>query len=739
MNTNGSVAHVCKDGDGSWRVHPLVDHLSETALGAAAFARPFDGAEWACLAGLWHDLGKFNPQFQRYIGKESGYDPDAHLEGVAGRVDHSTAGAQQALAAFGDSPHARTLGYLIAGHHAGLPDWDGDTSSLLQRLENGKAKGLLGQALAAGVPAELLAAAKPADGPPGGTNGYALWVRMLFSCVTDADFLDTEAFMSPDRAGMRGGYPAIADLLPPFDRYMAEKTAAAPDTPVNRLRADILRRCREQAVLAPGFFSLTVPTGGGKTLSSLAFALEHAQRHGKRRVIYAIPYTSIIEQTAGEFKKIWPEREVVVEHHSNLDPDGETRQSRLAAENWGAPLIVTTNVQFFESLFAARTSQARKLHNIVNSVVVLDEAQMLPPEFLAPILETMKLLVAHYGVIFVLCTATQPALTRRDGFKEGLDGVREIVEKPVALYEEFRRVRVKLPETREPERWEALAEKLQRHERVLAIVNRRDDCRELYRLMPKGTVHLSALMCGEHRSKVIGEIKAGHKDGVPMRVVSTQLVEAGVDLDFPVVYRAFAGLDSIAQAAGRCNREGRLEGLGEVMVFNPPKPAPPGLLRKAEQAARELLHGGEADPLAPEWFERYFRLLYWSLNSRDEKGILPLLRQDAGRCQVQFREAAAKFQLIPEQGKPIIVRYGDGAELVRLLEAKGPETWLLRKLQRYVVTVPQRVHEKMLGNGDIREAWPGFFVQAADGLYHPDLGLQTGGDVVFDPAGCIVD
>lgn len=735
--TRQFLAHVRQNANGEWQEHSLDEHLREVSRLAGEFGNSFDSAGWAALAGLWHDLGKFGLPFQNYIKKTSGYDPDAHLEGAAGRVDHSTAGALQALAVFGDSPHARTLSYLIAGHHAGLPDWDGETSSLFQRVENGKIKGLLDQALAGSVPAGLLAAKKPTGEPLGGKGGYALWVRMLFSCVADADFLDTEAFMSPEKKALRGVYPDIADLLPAFDRYMAEKAAAAPDTPVNRLRADILRRCWSQAALAPGFFSLTVPTGGGKTLSSLAFALEHAKAHGKRRVIYAIPYTSIIEQTAGEFKKIWADRDVVVEHHSNLDPDKETRQSRLAAENWDAPLVVTTNVQFFESLFAARTSRCRKLHNIVDSIVVLDEAQMLPPEFLSPILATMKLLAAHYGVTFVLCTATQPALEHRHDFREGLDGVREIVENPAALYEAFRRVRVKLPESREPESWEVLAEKLRAHDRVLAIVNRRDDCRELHRLMPKGTVHLSALMCGEHRSQVIGEIKAKLKNGAPVRVVSTQLVEAGVDLDFPVVYRAFAGLDSIAQAAGRCNREGRLEGLGEVVVFNPLKPSPAGLLRKAEQAARELLHGNEADPLAPEWFERYFCLLFWSLNSRDKEGILTLLQ--AERCQVQFREAAAKFQLIPERDLPVIVRYGAGAELMDLLEAKGPETWLLRKLQRYVVTVPQRVHKEMLGGGDIREAWPGFFVQAVDGLYHPELGLQAGGDVVLDPAACIVD
>ena len=332
---------------------------------------------------------------------------------------------------------------------------------------------------------------------------------------------------------------------------MKEQFANAPSTTVNRIRAEVLRQCRDKAPKPPGLFSLTVPTGGGKTLSSLAFALEHAARHGKRRVIYAIPYTSIIEQTANIFRDIFSD--AVVEHHSNLDPDRETVKSRLATENWDAPVIVTTNVQFFESLFAAKISRCRKLHNIVNSVVVLDEAQLLPPEFLQPILDVMNLLVRHYGVTFVLSTATQPALGTLQTFQRtirGLDRVHELIDDPDALYRDLERVTVAMPrDFHQTQDWDDIAQQMQQHPSVLMVVNSRADARELHRRMPTGTLHLSALMCGEHRSWVIADIKRRLQTGEAVRVVSTQLVEAGVDVDFPVVYRALAGLDSIAQAA----------------------------------------------------------------------------------------------------------------------------------------------------------------------------------------------
>lgn len=741
MTINSDIAHAARNPDGSWRdPHDLLEHLSNVGTLAAEFAEQF-GSGWARLAGRWHDLGKYRPRFQRYIRLASGFEADAHIKGEAGKAPHSTAGALLATDHFGLA--GRVLAYLIAGHHAGLADWFG---GLQVRLGNADSRDELNEALAENPPAELLDAGgfKPdLRAIPGGKNGFALWVRMLFSALVDADFLDTERYMDPAKFAQRNQWPTLAELTPLFDAHMARMAATAPATSVNTLRADILRQCREQAALLPGLFSLTVPTGGGKTLSGMAFALEHARIHGKRRVIHVIPYTSIIEQTADIFRAIFGE--AVIEHHSNAEsaPDAETSASRLACENWDAPIVVTTNVQFFESLFAARTSRCRKLHNLVDSVVILDEAQLLPPEFLQPILDALNLLTQHYGVTVVLSTATQPALSTRAYFDarqnlRGLDNVREIIDDPDALYTKMERVQVRLPADWQARTdWPQLALELAAHDSVLAIVNTRKDARALWEQMQmhnKGTLHLSALMCGAHRSQVIGDIKARLKAGVPTRVVSTQLVEAGVDVDFPVVFRALAGLDSIAQAAGRCNREGRLAKKGEVVIFVPPKPAPPGLLRKGEDACRSVLHDTTEHPLARARFAAYFERLYHACEL-DAHGIASLLEVDGKELAVNFRTAADRFKLIAdEDSAPIVVRYlgEDGLDdsidkWLATLRKDGPQRWLMRKLQRYTVNLHRCDVAKLLAHGDIAEIMPGLFVQVSDFLYHPTLGLDPDG------------
>ena len=728
------LAHVRQLPDGKWAEHLLDDHLHGTARRAGEFAAYFSSVDWARQAGIWHDLGKYREAFQTYIKKVSGYDAEAHIEGAPGRVDHSTAGAIHAIEKLG--LQGRILAYLIAGHHAGLPDWnsvESGSSSLFSRAEVGKQKGYLQEVLLAGAPSDILDQPCPASLPPQGS--LALWIRMLFSCVVDADFLDTEAFMDEDKSGCRGGYQELKELLACFDQYMVDKAAKVTDSPVNRIRADVLHQCREKAVLPSGLFSLTVPTGGGKTLSSMAFGLKHAVHHGKRRVIYVIPYTSILEQTADVFRGIFG-KENVVEHHSNLDPDQEDSRSRLATENWDAPIIITTNVQFFESLFAARTSRCRKLHNIVGSVVVLDEAQLLPPDFLAPILHAMGDLSRNYGVSFVLSTATQPAFSPRPKFS-GLADVYELMDDPDTLYADLKRVETELPADFEiPQPWETIATQLQRHESVLCIVNSRADCRELHRQMPKGTIHLSALMCGQHRSRVITDIKQRLHDGIPTRVISTQLVEAGVDMDFPVVYRALAGLDAIAQAAGRCNREGTLPGPGKVVVFVPPRPAAPGLLRKAQQSGQEVMRLTVGDPLTRERFEAYFRTYYASLNSLDKADIVGLLdmhnRAGARQAEFNFRTAAGKFRLIDEEGQSaVIVRYGESPSLIAALEAgrdmePHQRRGILRRLQRYAVNIRERDCKLLQQSGDVKEL-SGVYVQTTDGLYDDKLGVVMDG------------
>ena len=717
----------------------MEDHLRKVAEISKNFAEHFGSSDWGFLAGLWHDLGKYSAEFQQRIKSVSGYDTEAHLEGQPSRVDHSTAGAQYAIDQFGR--HGRILAYLIAGHHAGLPDWHTSETAggaLKIRLDDSSH---LKRTLSQTIPQEILSQPKPTSALLGKAEGFALWVRMLFSCLVDADFLDTEAFMDMDRKAQRGNTLTPTDLLPRFNAYMEKKFSDASPTSVNRIRAEVLRQCRNKAQEAPGLFSLTVPTGGGKTLSSLAFALEHATLHRKRRIIYAIPYTSIIEQTANVFRDIFPNG--VIEHHSNLDPERETKKSRLAAENWDAPLIVTTNVQFFESLFAARTSRCRKLHNIVNSVVVLDEAQLLPPEFLQPILDVMNALVRNYGVTFVLSTATQPALGTLKSFQHtlrGLDNMREIMDNPDALYHDLERIAVAWPQDFHlAQDWDAIAQQIWQHPCVLAVVNSRADARELHRRMPEGTVHLSALMCGEHRSRAIADVKQRLCADEVVRVVSTQLVEAGVDVDFPVVYRALAGLDSIAQAAGRCNREGKLE-RGEVIVFVPPKPAPPGHLRKAADTTVSLYTEHPDQPLTRALFLSYFQRFYTSVNSHDKHNIVGLLKPDGSgddQLKVQFRTAAWHFRLIDESGyRSILVRYGESPGLIDRLQKKGPERWLMRKLQRYTVSLPEYQFQKLLTCGDVREMHSDIFTLTSDAQYHPKLGVLID-EMIPDPSDLI--
>ncbi len=743
--------------------HLLVDHLQGVAALAGDFAQSFDATEpaqrWAYLAGLWHDLGKYRPGFQKYVRLAN--NPDAHIEGkVIGREKtHSAAGALWAMQRL-EQTHgapgklaAHVLAYLIAGHHAGLADW---SDGLQQRLADPDSLQELQESLSANPPDDVL---KPNGFTPdlrripGGAGGFALWVRMLFSCLVDADFLDTEAHFDAGKPARREGFPTLAQMRDAFDAHM--RALPVPSTAVNTLRADILRQCRAQAVLAPGFFSLTVPTGGGKTLSSLAFALTHAHAHGKRRIVYAIPYTSIIEQTADVFRNVFNALgdEVLIEHQSQADAaeKDETARSRLACENWDAPLVVTTNVQLFESLFAAKTSRCRKLHNLVGSVIVLDEAQQLPPAFLQPILDVLKLLVDHYNVTVVLCTATQPALSSTDYFDasknlRGLHNVREIIDDPDALFAALKRVQVELPpDWTTPTPWSDIAAQLSAADCVLAIVGTRKAARELQRLMPEGTLHLSALMCGAHRKDVIAHIKERLKakreglDPRPLRVVSTQLVEAGVDIDFPVVYRALAGLDSIAQAAGRCNREGRMEGKGRVVVFVPPERPPLGHLRKGADACISTLLGQAHDPLARGLFARYFTEFYHSVDL-DQHRVVNLLTVQPRDLAVKFRSAADAFRLIDDaESATVVVRYAAHQEhiesLLTTLAAEGPQRWLMRKLQRYTVTIPQRLATQMLSQGDLTLPMPGLYVLVnTDNLYSNILGLISDADI-YNPSG----
>lgn len=698
----------------------LQDHLDGVANRAARFAEGFGSAEWARVAAHLHDYGKADPVFQAYLLRANGLDDKDYDGEGTGRVNHSSAGAALAMERF-RHPAGKLLAYLVAGHHAGLPDWHSSVTggaALSVRMEEGK-----------GNLERIREGARFYDPgwdapqrPPAGITppGFHLWIRMLFSCLVDADFLDTEAFLNPTCHTARSKFPPVTALKALFDGYMEEKTARAPKTPVNTLRGEILSACREAATGAPGMYTLTVPTGGGKTLSGLAFALDHAARHGKRRIIYVIPYTSIIEQTAGELRRILGDANVI-EHHSSLDPENETQRSRLAAENWDAPVIVTTNVQFFESLYAAKPSRCRKLHNISDSVVILDEAQMLPPGLLEPCVGVMNLLVRNFGVTLLLSTATQPA-------PPGLDSPTEIIPDPAALYKRLRRVEFHFPaDLNTPAGWGDVARRLMEHHQVLCVVNTRRHCADLFALMPPGTVHLSALMCGRHRSEVIADVKQRLQNGTPARVVSTQLVEAGVDMDFPVVYRALAGLDSIAQAAGRCNREGRMDGPGKVHVFVSEERHLPDMVRKGAGVARSLLAGGGMSLDTPETFSQYFAQFYGSVNDLGGREFHDLLVKDVNPdLHIQFRTAAEKFKLIDDGGRrPVFVLYGESPELLERLRRWGPNRDLMRGLQRYTVNINARLALQLLGDGLLEEVWPGYLAQSLPSSYDPVMGFVT--------------
>lgn len=726
---------------------PLEDHLRRVASLAREFAAVFDSGDWGFLAGLWHDVGKYREEFQRRIA------------GSGERAEHAAAGAALAI-----DRGAAPLAFAIAGHHAGLGN----------RLARGEtSRRPLGESVAAGkrvleqirtvLPAGIAGAPVPplpeflARVQTGETSKYAieLWTRFVFSSLVDADRLATEAFYQPDRRIAMRRFASIHSLRERLDVRLSEFRA---DSDVNRLRADVLRQCVEAAKWTPGLFSLTVPTGGGKTLSSLAFALHHAERYDLRRVIVVIPYTSIIEQTASVFRQFLGDNEVI-EHHSAVEQDGDTEEAserevrrKMAAENWDAPIIVTTTVQFFETLFSDHPSRCRKLHNVASSVIIIDEAQTLPPRFLHCLLDGMRQLVDHYSCSIVLSTATQPSLSRRDALPDGLEDVREIIARPAELARAIDRVAVRWPEPgASPLSCEVLARELGAHPRVLAIVHSRKDARRLAKLLNESIpsepcFHLSALMCAAHRSKRLSEIKTRlATPNAVCRVVATQLVEAGVDVDFPVVYRALGGLDSMAQAAGRCNREGLLTDehgqptRGEFVVFLAESEPPPGAKAPLAVTRRMLGEHGQALSITDqEHFTQYFRA-YYQTQDHDASGVM------AARADLNFATVGAVVRLIDDGFMhPVAVPWGDGAAraqaVVDAIARGGKAREALRALQPYIVQVPIRDLQALEHLGAILplETFGHQLLDAFGQLYDDNLGLCIDGQEHVDAAALVV-
>jgi CRISPR-associated endonuclease/helicase Cas3 len=718
-------------------------HLNKVAFWTANFASEMfapDSAEansawdWGYLAGLWHDLGKFPERWQTYLKAKS----DIHSDEISGKVDHSTAGAQHSVKASPILGHL--LGYLIAGHHSGLLDGTSNNACQASRLlkedlpDWGNAPGEITSEAVPSLPAYLQR--EPFS--------LGLFTRMIFSSLVDADFLATEAFMNPAQAKVRNLAPdnSLAAICRLIDERIDRFGTPCPGDEVNIQRRAVVDDCRAAAVNAPGIFSLTVPTGGGKTLSSLSFALRHALAHGQRRVIYVVPFTSIIEQNAEIIREILAPLETasftpLIEHHSSLSPDKENTQSRLAAENWDAPVIITTAVQFYESLYAAKTSRCRKLHNIANSVVILDEAQSLPVDFLSPCLRVLQELADHYHTSVVLCTATQPAVHYDAAeFPIGLKDCREIIGDTVSLFAALKRVEVEsLGDVSDA----LLVGRLANHLQVLCIVNRRKHAQQLFQLLgeAEGNYHLSALMCPEHRSRILAEVRARLCEGLPVRVISTQLIEAGVDVDFPVVYRALAGLDSIAQAAGRCNRNGKLPSPGHTYIFRPEDQRGETYFRETAQIAHQLLDL-HPDLLGQEAIRHYFDLYYYQQKSRwDSKNILGHFRLDGRNRSFPFdfgfATVADEFRLIEDWQVPVIVPYDDKARSL-IEDLRKPSIPLHRKLfrslQRYTVQIQPRLRDANIRSFEVLRDGQFHVLISTDLNYSNDFGLT------FDEAHC---
>lgn len=725
-------AHSGTVGDRSdWQL--LGDHLAAVEREARQRGEILGLGDAAAIAGRFHDLGKYNPEFDRILCGENIH------------VDHSTAGGRALVDAAPAALKAiaEALAYPILGHHAGLPDRDGpDQTNLVSRLSKPAAEldsgwrnhlpvdfSLLGQQLRSRCRRD----------PEKAGFDLSVAVRMVFSCLVDADYRDTEAFYDTIEGHSRDReWPELQACLPEFgQRFDAYMAGLDQSTELNRLRSAIMAHARDKAGLAPGLFTLSVPTGGGKTLASLGFALDHSARHGLRRIIYAIPYTSIIDQTAGLFRRVLGEASVL-EHHSAIETDrpakGGRDKLRMAMEDWAAPVIVTTNVQLFESLFAARPSRARKLHNIAGSVIVLDEAQCLPRELLLPTLAMIDVLARHYGCSIVLCTATQPVFDSRQ-LKTGglaLDPSRELAPDLQGLSRQLRRVRIRHGgEMGDAALVEALAGVAQ----GFVIVSSRKHALALFQAARAagldGVMHLSTRQYPVHRRAIIADIRKRLANGLPCRLIATSLIEAGVDLDFPCGWRAEAGLDSVIQAAGRVNREGRRTiDASTLTVFSDPDNPPPKEVAKLAEAMRATADRFD-DLLDPDAIRDWFEEVYWrSAPKTLGAGMAEQMILGRSETNFPFRKMAAEYRMIDSTMVPvIIVRDAEAHEWVAKLgqdwEGPGP---IARGLQPYLVQIPASAREilRQNGKGDFvaRELrGDQFFVLSDSSLYQDEFGL----------------
>ncbi|HEX2938667.1 MAG TPA: CRISPR-associated helicase Cas3' [Ruminiclostridium sp.] len=695
---------------------PLAEHLRNVSELARKFGDCFGSGELAGLSGMLHDIGKYSDKFQK------------RLSGGESLVDHSTAGAVEAIKRYGDLGFI--LGYCIAGHHAGLPDGGNmadthDDATLRGRLLKGnnienyenysrEINPILDQDWR--IPIHPLY-----------ESGFSLsfYIRMLYSCLVDADFLDTEKFMDCNVDRKIGeDIPALTEKLERFIQGFGDT-----DNPINQKRTQILNNCLQKDIWNKDLYTLTVPTGGGKTITSLAFALRHAKFHEMKHVIYVIPYNSIIEQNAAVFKNILGE-ENVLEHHSNFNYDDSSEmlvRQRLATENWDMPVVVTTTVQFFESLFANRSSKCRKLHNLADSVIIFDEAQMLPLPYLLPCVRAITELVRNYGCTAVLCSATQPALgsffPKDFEIKELCDGQKE-------LFEFFKRTSIRFAGQLSDDE---LAERLNSQNQVLCIVNTRKQAQTVFQLLnEEGAFHLSTLMYPKHRSRLLTEIRKRLINGLPCRVIATSLIEAGVDVDFPVVYRAQAGLDSEIQAAGRCNREGKRE-ISPVYIFEPEQKYQehlPAMQARPARIARSVA-GQFDDCTSAKAINAYFMQLYMIEDKwLDSKNIVKRFENgfDKG-LSFPFAAVADEFSLIDNATRSVLIPDNDDAQALAAKLREGQHSRkLLRQIQQYCVNVYENHYKALNEAGSILPLDSEIAVLTDMDKYNEKTGLEASVD-----------
>ena len=689
----------------------LKDHLCGTAGLAGGFAERFGKADWGYCCGMLHDIGKYSLAFQEKIKNNSDK-----------RVDHSTAGAK---VCFEKGGMYGFMSYCIAGHHSGLPDHgsssDAGNAPTLEGRKRKRIEDYSAFKSEIKIPEINTIPFDPLKVPDPDFS-LSVFIRMLYSCLVDADFLDTERFMKNGQT-LREAGEDISVLLERLKGYVADWLQNEDKDTVNGRRTEILRHCFEKGISERGIFQLTVPTGGGKTIASLAFALQHAVENHMDRVIYVIPYTSIIEQNAEVFRKVLGDQNVL-ENHYNMDYESteELKPMQLASENWDKPVVVTTNVQFFESLFANKSSRCRKLHNIANSVIIFDEAQMLPADYLKPCIAMMEELAGNFRSSIVLCTATQPALT--PFFQRKLP-VTELCPRVEEQFRFFERVTFKNIGTVSEDE---LIEKLEQEDQALCIVNTKKRAQRIYQKMKgEGVFHLSTTMYPKHRRRILEKIRKLVKDGQKCILISTSLVEAGVDLDFCAVYRQLAGVDSMIQAAGRCNREGKRdvdESFAYIFQFEE-KEHVPG--QQLQIDVSKMLISENEDISSLHGIEKYFEALYhFRGESLDKKKIL----EEFKGKRYNYATAAQEFKLIEENTLTVFVsREGEAEELLQQIKCRGYTKLGMRKAGQYCVQLYENDIQKLQGAGMLRpisDDIENFFELVDKGQYTEEIGLDLG-------------